>query len=235
MWLLAAFSASNLFSLKVSGATSSGGKSHLIPTPYVVKMALIDASFRLDGRGEEDFAWIRPLTIAFQVPEAVVVNNNFVKVLKEARDGDETYQQTVGLRQYVYWHGPIRIAFEIGGLSELQRERLSRLVTLVNYFGKRGSFVQYRGQEITAELEAGFSFDMNEPRKPGNGPLSREMLIQMMDDMGGSSGFDAFNSYSSSRQKLHEDRIFRPIVLVSVKEASSRGYTLYRALSPSPA
>ena len=46
MWLMADYEAVTLFSLKMSGATSSGGKSLLLPTPYAIKL-LVDAIPRL--------------------------------------------------------------------------------------------------------------------------------------------------------------------------------------------
>ena len=46
MWLIAEYQPVSLFSLKNSLATSSGGKSLLVPTPYAFKMALLDAACR---------------------------------------------------------------------------------------------------------------------------------------------------------------------------------------------
>ncbi|KAB2952701.1 hypothetical protein F9B85_08600 [Heliorestis acidaminivorans] len=234
MWLISSFSASNLFSLRLSSATSSGGKSHLIPTPYTVKMALINASFRWDGKGEEDFYWLRPLKIAFKLPDSIVVNNSFVKILKEAREGDETYQNTVGLRQYVYWGGLLYIAFDISNLQDLEKKRLQRLLTMVNYFGKRGSFVQYQKQWETKELSEDFSVEWQEMHESrASQSIDKGMVIQIMDDMAGQSSFDAFNSYSPTRLKLFEDRVFKTYVLMGVKGATSHGYTHYQSLPSS--
>ncbi|MCW2279021.1 hypothetical protein [Heliophilum fasciatum] len=228
MWVTSTYELSNLFSLRVSSSTSSGGKSHLIPTPYVVKMALINASFRWDGRGKEDFSWIRPLTIAFKTPQKIVVSNQFVKIMKEARDGDDTYQQTVGLRQYVYWEGPLGIAFEVSALSAACRERLMRLCSLTNYFGKRGSFVQFMDATMVETLPEGYSFLFDEIQPDHvHQVITKGMLIQLMDDMAGKASFETFDSYSPARMKLFEDRVFKPVVLSSVKGASSRGYTMY--------
>ena len=46
MWLLAIYEATTLFSLKTSDATSSGGRTLLAPTPYAIKMGLLDAAYR---------------------------------------------------------------------------------------------------------------------------------------------------------------------------------------------
>ena len=47
MWLIAEYEAVTLFSLKLSTATSSGGKTLLVPTPYALKMALLGVVFHL--------------------------------------------------------------------------------------------------------------------------------------------------------------------------------------------
>jgi hypothetical protein len=49
MWLIADYQPVTLFSLKNSLATSSGGKSLLVPTPCAFKMALLDAACRVWG------------------------------------------------------------------------------------------------------------------------------------------------------------------------------------------
>ncbi|QGG48982.1 hypothetical protein [Heliorestis convoluta] len=236
MWLVSSYSASNLFSLRLSSSTSSGGKSHLIPTFYAVKMALIDASFRWDGQGEEDFHWIRPLKIAFKLPQSVIVNNSFVRTLKESRESEKSYQTTVGLRQYVFWEGLLFIALETSDLLLYEKERLQRLVTFINYFGKRGSFVQYQKQWEEAELPEHFSLELSElqsNQQDLHRVIEQGMVIQMMDDMGTTSSFDAFDSYSAARQKVHNDRIFKPIVLKGFKGVSSHGYTSYQGFSSS--
>ena len=45
-WLVAKYQPAALFSLKVSSATSSVGKTLIVPTPYSIKMAFVDAAFR---------------------------------------------------------------------------------------------------------------------------------------------------------------------------------------------
>jgi hypothetical protein len=45
-WLIAEYQPTALFSLKISSATSSVGKTLVVPTPYSIKMALVDAAFR---------------------------------------------------------------------------------------------------------------------------------------------------------------------------------------------
>ena len=49
MWVLATYQPTTFFSLKPSNATSSGGKTLLTPTPYAIKMGLLDAAIRTEG------------------------------------------------------------------------------------------------------------------------------------------------------------------------------------------
>ena len=43
MWLAVSYQPTSLFSLKLSSATNSAGKSLPVPSPYAVKMALLNA------------------------------------------------------------------------------------------------------------------------------------------------------------------------------------------------
>ena len=49
MWLVARYAPTALFSLKPSLATSSGATTLLAPTPYALKMALLDVAYRTLG------------------------------------------------------------------------------------------------------------------------------------------------------------------------------------------
>ena len=57
MWLVAEYQPVGLFSLKHASATSSGGKSLLVPTPFALKMALLDGACRLWGVSEAEAIW----------------------------------------------------------------------------------------------------------------------------------------------------------------------------------
>ncbi len=84
MWLIADFEAVTLFSLKMSTATASGGKTLLALTPYAIKMALLDVACRNLGveKAEERWDGIRDLKIALYPARRAVVTNLFQKVLR---------------------------------------------------------------------------------------------------------------------------------------------------------
>src|SRR5688572_3920848 len=75
-WLLLELELVAAFSLRPSNATSSSGKSLLIPSPYAIKMALIDCliSQRDVEDGKQHFATIRDLEISIQLPKAIAVS-----------------------------------------------------------------------------------------------------------------------------------------------------------------
>jgi len=58
-WLLAEYQPTALFSLKISSATSSVGKTLIVPTPYSIKMALVDAAFRVGLSDTECDSFLR--------------------------------------------------------------------------------------------------------------------------------------------------------------------------------
>src|SRR6266542_3258808 len=81
-WLVATYRPTAPFSLRLTTATSSGGKTLLVPTPYAVKLALVDATIRVGTveRGRALFDVLKGRVIRLRPPEHVVVNNTFVKI-----------------------------------------------------------------------------------------------------------------------------------------------------------
>ena len=65
-WIWADYAATALFTLKPATATPSGGKTLLIPTPFAIKMALLDVVCRVEGRATGEAVWptIRDWSVA---------------------------------------------------------------------------------------------------------------------------------------------------------------------------
>ncbi|MCO5193116.1 MAG: hypothetical protein M9930_07470 [Anaerolineae bacterium] len=223
-WLSAHYQPTTLFSLKPSWATSSGGKSLLLPTPYALKMALLDVAIRVDGvtSAERDWAWLRRMPIGIQLPQQMVVTNLFAKILKLRRrpateDSSDMgpFQKTIGYREYVFHSTPISFVF---GVEANHLERLSVWLLNLNYLGKRGGFVQLMGMPTEIRDSAEFVMLTETPERfPING------LIQQVDDCDPKMKFDQANIYTSNRPK----RIVRQIVLPYRLAKSSRSYSLY--------
>lgn len=244
MWTIAEYQPTSLFSLRPYTATTSGGKSLIVPTPFAVKMALLDAAIRSQGlaRGQALFPALRDLQVAVLLPQRIVVNNTFVRFLrikevgkagKGARERqlaeakaklEWPYQRYIGFREYVQFSGPLALAFQ-----GMPPEDLTPLLVQVNYLGKRGGFIQLLSlPEMAEEFPAGFT--MLTEGVNGTFPLG---VLQMVDDCGPSLTFDKANVYDRNRKsqiKLGKDRIFHHVVLPHRPVRSSRGFTLYERI-----
>lgn len=230
MWLIAEFEAVTLFSLKMSTATASGGKTLLTPTPYAIKMALLDAACRINGVRQAEKQWeaIRELRIAIIPAQRAVVTNLFQKVLRPRRKPvpfDEPdagfFQRTIGYREYVHLDGKMGLA--IGWAGNEERTWLAELLTQVNYFGKRGSFMQLVTPPFPVdELPDGYiELTIETPHFVIGGTL------QLLDDCSPALTFEKANIYSGKGIRLGKERILRNIVLPYRTTKSSRSFTLY--------
>jgi hypothetical protein len=231
MWLIADYQPVTLFSLKNSLATSSGGKSLLVPTPYAFKMALLDAACRLWGVSEAEAAWpmLRDLPMAVSLPERAVVTNLFAKILKPRRSQPGPGSpdagplgRTIAFREYVWTDGVLSVALE---LDENVLEQVSALLLQVNYLGKRGGFLQIlRPPRMSDTLPDGF-IRLN----PADDPTTFDSrgLMQVLDDCGPKMTFEQADVYSSKRVRLGMERILHHVVLPYQLTRSSRSYSLY--------
>lgn len=233
MWIIAEYEATALFSLKPASATASGGRTLLVPTPFAIKMALLDSACRLEGvqAGETAWGWIRSLRVALRPPEQVVVNNTFIKILKPRRNPAEPGSQdagffgkTISYREFAYYHNTFRLALEFG--DEAYIDPLARWLIHVNYLGKRGSFVQVQDvPHVIDRLDADYI------------QLSEDMVdfgvgttLTQLDDAAADVTFEQVNIYSGKSLRLNKDRLLRHVALPYQMIRSSRGYTHYRLM-----
>jgi len=88
-----------LFSLKDSNSTNSGAKALLLPSPYSIKMAVINQAIvsggdleYLEAKGSKLFQFIRDAKISFFIPQETFfsVNNSFLKIAKPVRKDAKT-------------------------------------------------------------------------------------------------------------------------------------------------
>lgn len=159
-----------LFHFKRLDATNKGALTLPMPTPYAVRTAFLAVS--------DDplavFEAVREKTIIVRPPACLIVNPCWVKILdlkrtdkKERLKWDNPkataeYQQTMSLREYAYIPGDSSADFYIY-LDSL--DGIQDLPPRINYFGKRGSFVQYIGQDEDSpppEPEEGFIYELED-------------------------------------------------------------------------
>jgi hypothetical protein len=239
MWLIAEFEAVTLFSLKMSTATASGGKTLLSPTPYAIKMALLDVACRQLGVENAAERWeeIRDLKVALQPAPRAVVTNLFQKVLRSrknpmamnepaVREEPDAgfFQKTIGYREYVQFEGTMGIA--LGWSQEEPRSWLADLLAQVSYLGKRGGFIQMMSPpNHSPDLPAGY-VDLTQETLQ----FSIGGTLQLLDDCNPSLTFEKTNIYSGKSIRMGKERILRSIVLPYRVEKSSRSFTFYKRM-----
>ncbi|MCS6872756.1 MAG: hypothetical protein NZ571_15020 [Anaerolineae bacterium] len=228
MWTLAEYEATSLFSLKQSTATSSGGKTLLLPTPYTIKMALLDAICRTEGAAEGRRQWesLCKAQVALRPVPRLVVSNTFTRILKlphesSKKKDDATYVRSIGYREYVQWQGALGIAIRSDALPF---ERLRQWLLSVQMLGKRGSFVQLQAPPQQAE-QLPADYILIDGTLPQDIPL--QSVLQRLDDCAPSLTFDKANVYSNERIELGEDRLLHNVLLPYQRGRATRSYTEY--------
>lgn len=223
-WLKAIYQPTSLFSLRPSWTTSTGGKTLLLPTPYALKMAVLDVALRTSGldSGESAWPWICRLQIGIRLPQQLVVTNLFTKVLKTRRNpaapGSSDagpLQKSIGYREYVYHPQPIELFFQV---PDAHQEQLLYWLTQINYLGKRGGFVQLlQLPTAVADSQEAVLLTADMTEFPAFG------LVQQLDDCDPKMAFDRANIYDTKKPM----RVIRQIVLPYRLSKSSRSYSLY--------
>ena len=234
-WLIANYLPTTLFSLRLTQANSKGGKTGILPTPYAMKMALIDAAFRMASETEAQnlaksvFDCVKERDIRFLPPATAVVQNTFIRVLDES-DGPEQFKRTIAYREFVYYQDEIRVAIGVGGCRSEEEDLIRRLFLHINYLGKRGGFMQFTGYEvIDGDLPLGFSV----PVADAGGDLSRYGLVRALDDFGPAlcsarDGFERISTYGSKPITLGEHRVLVPTLIGLFQREANRRSTIYR-------
>lgn len=238
-WLIARYMPVSLFSLRAAHATSKGGKTLLAPTPYAVKMALINAAFRCwsgaeaEAKARRVFDMVKWREVRVEPPEECVVQNTFLKVLDAERDGDLPFKNTIAYREFVQFEGAMAVALAGAGLAVEERAELESLFRHISYFGKRGSFWQFTGAEwVTGELLGLFSMPL------GSGlwkDMAKYGVTQALDDFGpalceAKDGFDRISTYGAGEVKLNEHRVLTLTALPYQRRSATRRSTWYQRL-----
>lgn len=237
-WLIASYRPTAMFSLRMTHATSKGGKTLLVPTPYAVKLALIDACFRLHASDEgyahaaRVYEMIKARKIRFCPPEHCVVQQTFIKIKQQEKNAPRgIFASNIAYREFCYFSGDLAVALDINGLEEVDRLYLTELFPRVNYLGKRGSFMQFIScQTWEGPLPRGYTCLESEADIANGGYASTnylddfsEALVQDKD------GFERINSYSGKPSSLKYRALVR--TLLPYRQVSSgKHFTYYKRL-----
>lgn len=238
MWILAEYVPVALFSLKSASATSSGGKTLLTPTAFSIKMALLDAAIRTQGREAGQLVWpaLRDLRLSIALPEKIVVINTFTKIVRPKKNGPSEDRgtglmtplgSTIAYREYVHYNGALRLALQPSQATTLFSE-IAALLPHITYFGKRGGFMQLSAPPVEIEPlpddEGWVALTSDQTTFRLNGTL------QLLDDCGASLTFGRADIYSGERITLGRERVLRHIVLPYQLTRSSRSFSLYERI-----
>lgn len=240
-WILLRYQPVSLFSLRMTHATNKGGKTLVVPTPYSVKMALIDACFRAfpaetaPQQARALFHAIKKAIIRFRPPGECVVQNTFVKIRQDERDAESGfYTSTIAYREWVYYQGDLCIALSIGGVTEAERTLVQAAASHINHFGKRGCFWQFvDAARREGQLPQGFTMPQ------GTNELMRPDLYgvsQFLDDFGDSlcsakDGFERISTYHDGKITLGQHRVLIPTLIPYVRVHATRSFTQYECRS----
>ncbi len=239
-WLILSYLPVSLFSLRMTHATSKGGKTLLVPTPYAFKMTLIDACFRVfDGNNAEIkarqvFDLIKGCEIRFSPPAGCIVQNTFIKIRQEERDAPKGfYVPTIAYREFCFYtDAELKVAIGINGLSGDAVSLIRRVGSHINCIGKRGSFWQYIKDSICkGNLPEGYTLPQPEERLL----TGKFQWVQYLDDFGevlckAKDGFDRISTYGSGTVKLGEHRILVKTVIPYSFVQSSKHFTQYKKI-----
>jgi hypothetical protein len=257
MWIVARYIPAAPFSLKPAAATSSGGKTLLAPTPYAIKMALLDIAIRTRGiaEGEKLFPFLRNLSVQIALPKDILVFKGFSKSWrpvesKESRKKDETREEfeirqhekladriergqypfysTIAYREYVYYRDSFQLAITSTDEASLLPE-LHKLLPCINYLGKRGGFVQIMEPPQQMEHLPGDGFTELTPESLHQ--FHSDGTLQVLDDCSKQLTFQRANIYSAERITVGKERVLRHVVLPYRLKRSSRSYSWYERIS----
>ncbi|WP_322510412.1 hypothetical protein [Chloroflexus sp.] len=231
MWLIAEFEAVTLFSLRPSFTTSSGGATLLAPTPFAIKMAVLDALCRTQSLGVAQTHWptIRQLEVGLRPAAHAVVSHVFQRVLRpsrsEAKPDDPKFegffQRTIGYREYVHFAGSFGIA--LGWEGQQRHDWLRDALINITYLGKRGGFVQLLSAPEYREFLPPEFVSLTKPAT--NFPI--DGTLQMLDDCGDKLSFDKVNVYDQKAKLAEADRPMRRVVLPYRLKRSSKSFSWY--------
>lgn len=231
MWVAAEYESTALFTLKPATATASGGRTLPVPTPFAVKMALLDVVCRTEGvqTAEAIWGWLNAARVALRPAARLVINNTFIKILRQRRNpapagsADEGFfQRTISYREYAYLDGDFGIALEVPTVE--QAEAVANWLACINYLGKRGGFIQMQGvPQISEALDRPQFIVIGEPLQA----FDMNALLLQLDDTSERLTFDKVNIYTDQRIQLGKERVLHHVALPYRLIQSSRGYSYY--------
>ena len=222
MWWEFVYEPTTMFSLKASEATNAAGKALLCPSPYSVKMSLLNAVCTYDTTETaiQYFDLIKSLKMEFALPEYIVVNNCFLRIMQESRSENRKespnimFKSTVAFREYLYLPGEMKIAISSEALKEKQNlDFIRTYLAKINYFGKRGCFFQLKSfsDSPLTELSNEYSREIIDKNYFNDG---RPKVLNKVDDFGAKATFRKVSNFSSEKTERISKIICLPYKII---------------------
>jgi hypothetical protein len=228
-WLIGEFASTAPFSLKVSSATSSVGRTLVIPTPYAIKMALVDGAFRAGLPEAECAETLRALTkvdVRIAPAPETVVTHTFVKVRQESRDADplRPYGATIAYRELAYLSASTNWAFDLATAEDTLVTRIPVLLAHISYIGKRGSFVRFVRLFRAPILGPEYTQPVN---RTGTWSPPPRAHIASLDDFGPDADLETLSSFTAKRPRRDRHRRFVETIIPVGIVNTGPGFTRY--------
>jgi hypothetical protein len=229
-WLVVEYEPTALFSLKLSLATSSVSKTLLVPTPYSIKMAFVDAGFRASLSDADCKDFLRSLVgidVRICPPRAACITHTFLKVRQEPKTPDplRPYIDSIAYREFAHHQGNWKWAFDLVGGDDLFASRLVTVAPHVNYIGKRGSFVQFVGLSRQSQLGPAFTQPIQQ-EEPWQLPPRAHILP--LDDFGPEADMETLSSFTPKRPTRDKHRRFVRTIIPLGLVNTGPGFSEYR-------
>ncbi len=223
MWLEVVYRPTSLFSLRRSDATNPAAKTLFSPSPYAVKMALLNVAITFFSieTALKNFEFIKNLEIHFNLPKYLCANNCFIKIQKEPKKAKPgiVFESTVAFREYVYFGNDIKIIFKLDNISNV--DFLKSLLIRINCFGKRGCFFQFIKFNLYDVIPDGYSYLLTKDSIEDG----KEKILIKMDDFSKESTFLKVSTYSPESNNCRNSKIY----CFNIKQLrANKNFTLYR-------
>lgn len=201
-WIETEFRFVGAFSLRPSNATATSGRSLLLPTPYAIKMALLDQFISWQGFGlaSKYFANIRDLKISIEPPQIVVVSQ-MTRHIHRFDDELNKWKGNILNQQYCFYSNPIRFCF--GTEDSNFVEILAQLLIGLEYLGQRGGFIQNLGVIKAVDSPTTNFVDLQQAADIRKLSLG---IVQRMDDMQLTTTIDDVSRFGTGKPKLASRR-----------------------------
>ncbi|NDJ54425.1 MAG: hypothetical protein GYB68_15250 [Chloroflexi bacterium] len=174
--------------------------------------------------GRTLFALVRYLPLCVRAPDVVAINRTFQKVQRPGGK-DQLWIPTIAQREFCFHAGDMTLATELPG-DETAVDALRRAFTAINYFGRRGGFFQWMGDDLRDEAPARAAEFVDLTRRDGRTPdmLLAPGFLQRMDDIVSEASFDDVSIWNP---RAKGGRRSYTVVIPYTLMRHGAGYTIY--------